>query len=730
MGLSILPSGLGRRSQALMRVALSHYVTNGMSAAFGMLLISGTVNLFCGAFAAAAAAVGVVVVIPPDQPAPRRGKFLHLLPAAVIGPPLFFAVQRLHGEPFLLGFVLIPATFLAFLGAAWGNRGLPISMSVMFAMIFSMAVPGQADTMTAFINSLYFLVGSSLYLVYGTVANLLLNRRYRAQILADTLLLLAALMRTQAQQFTRRPPDDAAPTPTIGLFLRQLAALADQFQTARNILLETPDSAYRQRLAGMLVQAIELRDHLLACELDLDRMIDQPVHAPALQCSRDILERLAEQIESLADSLLLGRRPPSFTSHREQLAQLQWPEDASAAPAASPFALTRGLAVRVGHIHDEIGRLLALARGEAEPDLAAVRTAWQMFVSPTTWSWLPFTEMFRRDAPSLRHAIRATLAISVAYPIAHALPWGTHDYWVLLTITVVLRGSFAQTVERRNNRVLGTIAGCLLADALLFAHAPHLVLLLTVTLAQGIAHGFATRRYLVTAVAATVLGLVQAHMLSVDSNPIFALIERLADTVLGVAIAWAFSYVLPSWERTLIPSLIRRSLASQAYHARIALGLGQLQAVDNEPEIQWRLARREVYDSLSALVRATQQSLAEPRAVRPPLAPLGRMLAHSYQLLAQLQAVKTMLLLRRGRLDLAQIRPPLAQAAEVIEATLAGRASPSTDGTPDPPPDLQDLPDPFDHDLGPWVLRRLNLAQCIARRLREDAELAQAEQTR
>jgi len=273
-----------------------------------------------------------------------------------------------------------------------------------------------------------------------------------------------------------------------------------------------------------------------------------------------------------------------------------------------------------------------------------------------------------------------------------------------------------------------------LAGGLLSAHASPWALLLTVTLAQAVAHAFVVRRYLVTAVAATVQGLVQAHLLSAGTSPAFDVVERLADTLIGVAIAWAFSYVLPSWERHQIPALVARTLAAQARHARIALGLGQLQAVDNEPELEWRLARREAYDSLSALVQATQRSLAEPRAVRPPLEPLGRLLAHSYQLLAQLTTVKTMLLLRRGRLNPEQLQAPLQQAAQAISATLsispasaAASLAPHA-AAPDTEPRINAtpaaLPDPFQEDLSPWVLRRLDLATGIAVQLREDAAQA------
>ena len=721
-----LRKDFAQRAPALVRVALSYYVTNGLSVALGLFLISGCVHLFLGPFASAAASIGVIAVSPPDQPAPRRGKFLQLLPAAVIALPLFFGVQVLHADPLRLGLLIVPASFFAFLGAAWGKRGIPISVAAMLAIVLSMATPADADGTTALTNSLYFALGAASYLFYATLANLALNARYRVQMLADTMLSIAALMRTQALQFRPLAERSDQPGSPVGRLLSLQAALADQLQSARDLVLESPRTPRRQRLAGMLLRVLEMRDHLLACELDLDLLIATPGRTLVLDALRETLEVLADEIEHLADCLLTGRIPAIFASHRPRLESLKWDTAEGRAPDdASPSVaiLARGLADRVGHIDDEALRMIALARGDAKPDLAAVRASWQMFTSPTAWSLLPFKTLWRWDAPPLRHAIRAALAIASAYALSLAMPWGTHDYWILLTIVVVLRGSLAQTLERRNSRVAGALLGSLLAGALLALKLPALALLLIVTLAQGTAHAFAIKRYLVTAVAATILALIQAHLLNAGASTTFDAVERIADTLIGVAVAWAFSYVLPSWERTQIPALVKRTLEAHARHARLSLGLSQLEAADDEPELEWRLARREAYDSLSALVQATQRSLSEPRAARPPLEPLEHLLAHSYQLLAQLTAVKTMLLLRRGRLRADQLASPLQHTAETIAHTLTGDAEAATMPTTqtDASMDLTELSDPFEHDLSPWLLRRLRLASELATRLRGDA---------
>ena len=377
----------------ILRVVVSPYMLSGISAAVGLLVVAETARLFLGPFAAATATIGVIACVPPDQPSPRRRKFRQLLPAAFICVPLFFAVRWVADDPVWLGLLIVPASFVAFLGAAWGKRGIPLSVSAMLAMIFAMAVPEHEAGVTALTTTSYFAFGLGAYMLFATASNALLNPRYRVQMLADTLLAVAALMRTQARQFAPTVPDDERPAHPIGQLIRQQAALADQMQAARDILLESPRTRRRQRLAGMLLGVLDMRDHLLACELDVETLVAHPVHAPVLTALRQMLRQLARDIEQVADCLLTGRKPTTRPSQRPQLATLEWATD-DAQPTEpgrpSPAMLARGVAERVGHIDDETLRLIALARGDAAPNLALVRQSWQMFVSPTEWSVPPF----------------------------------------------------------------------------------------------------------------------------------------------------------------------------------------------------------------------------------------------------------------------------------------------------------------------------------------------------
>ena len=136
------PLKFSPRTRAFLRVLLSHYITNGITACLGLLVISLIVENWLGAYAASLATVGVIAVTPPDVAAPRRGKLRTMMLPFITGVPVFYIVQLLNGRHLELGIFLTFFSFLAFLAMAWGKRGIPVAMGMMFTAIFSIASPG------------------------------------------------------------------------------------------------------------------------------------------------------------------------------------------------------------------------------------------------------------------------------------------------------------------------------------------------------------------------------------------------------------------------------------------------------------------------------------------------------------------------------------------------------------------------------------------------------------
>jgi Fusaric acid resistance protein-like/FUSC-like inner membrane protein yccS len=584
------------------------------------------VYLIAGEAVAASASVGMLTLSIGDQTAPARGKLRQIAPLLWLAAPMTLAVQLAHLAPqytaFLIGALVCTGGFIGMLGTAWGVRGAPLGFALVLAIVFAMSTPPPPDGRSALIHVAWFEFGALLYSAYAVLSARVLNTRFRTQALAEAMAELSVMLR---QQGARLAATGDRRESQLRALLAEQAVLADKLQVARDLVLDAPRSVRQMHLAAMLIALIRLREQALAVELELDMQATRAAAMPSLaevRALETLWHELAEGLDRVCWSLFSGA-PWQRSTFEPRLSV-----------ARVPAPLQGACAAMISEMR-EIAQW-ADARSPAPPaELSARARDWPRFRTSMRWPIAPLKRALTGRSPVLRYAARVALALGVGYWVALNLPWAAHPHWILLTIAVVMRTNIAQTLERRNARLLGTVFGCVLVTALLSLHPSVPMQLALLALGAGVAHGFAQVRYLVAATAATVLALIQGHLLQTAGE--FALFERLADTLIGTFIAWGFSYVLPAWERRQLPALLTRLKNAQRQHAQVALGNVELASANAD----WRLARREVLDCLAAIATAAQRASAEPRGVRPPLDLLERAQLRSYRLLAQLGGVRT-----------------------------------------------------------------------------------------
>ena len=431
------------------------------------------------------------------------------------------------------------------------------------------------------------------------------------------------------------------------------AALAERLQAARDLLFAAPDSPAARRQTAILLRTIDLRDVLLASRLDVEALGDAAPAKAAREQTASGLRRIAAALDGSEQALREG----SGVARSIDGVVVDFAADAP-----------RAIVERMRHLADDVAQIEALVRGgdEALP-LGAEQL--RRFVAPEGWPLRALRPHLSLRSPVLRHALRVGLALGSAYFIGRALPWASHPHWLVLSVAVVLRGNLQQTLSRRDARVFGTMLGCVIV--LVLARVPSPVALSVVFLfAAGMAHSFVTVRYVLTASAATVMALLQSHL--VDPASGFAVAERLADTLLGALLAWGFSYVLPSWERRTLPEAIRRALLALQQYARHTL------TASAELAVEQRLARRRAYDALGAVAAALQRSGAEPKRVQLPVREVLGLLDQAHRLMAHLSMLRLMLA-RRSEPPAEPLGSALAAVDAALAASLAMRGEPATE---------------------------------------------------
>lgn len=208
------------------------------------------------------------------------------------------------------------------------------------------------------------------------------------------------------------------------------------------------------------------------------------------------------------------------------------------------------------------------------------------------------------SAASWRYGLRLALCIGLAQTLVSITPV-PRSYWVALTITFVLKPDFGSVFSRALLRALGTVAGLVVAAAVLsqvprgWWDVPVLFLL------APLIPALTPRGYGYQTAAITPVILLLSDVLNRQGTAL--LLPRLVDSLMGCAIALIAGYLLwpESWH-TRVGDRLADAVEDTARYVEGAFGPN---AVD--PPARARMRRR-LYRNLSAIRTEFQRALTEP----------------------------------------------------------------------------------------------------------------------
>lgn len=687
-------------------LALPGYVVNGLSVGLGIGALQLLLPLALGTTGAQLAIGGAICASLSDVPntVPRTWRRVALSVALATFACTVVSLLRWH--PVTLGLGIGAVGFTGLMAMAWGVRAGTVSFSPILSVIFTLAVPEQAAlAMPPWRLPVLTAIGGLGFMAWSLGVGTLLQPAYRRSALRGALVAAAGLLRSRAGVlggWGRSQEDEAAQAGSLLGWIRGEALLGERLQAARDLIFAAPDTPAVRRDSAILLRVIDLRDGLVASRLDLDLLGRDDAGRWVLARVAEGLEEIGRRLDDVVETLRTGQPAPGLADRDGALSQALALSQAPLAADDERRRLLPAVAGRLQRLADDVHRMGRLLQGD-EPQLPLTRAELQQFVAADSWPLRALRPQMHATAPVLRHAVRTGLALSAAYFIGRHLPWASHPHWLVLSVAVVLRGNLEQTLTRRNARVGGTVLGCLLVLGLSRIHAP-VVLDVVFLLAIGTAHSFVLRRYWLAAAAATVMALLQAHLVHPEGG--FAVYERMADTFLGALLAWAFSYVLPSWERTHLPAALRRLLADLRDYAAHAL------AGPAGSAIPQRLARRRAYDSLTAVAASLERTRVEPTDVRIPTREVAGLVDHAQRLLAHLSVVRLMLTGQRIPADDPQAVAALGETRSMVRDCLDLDApAPERPPMPVTHEGMALPPSAPTADLRPWLLRRLQVLE-------------------
>src|SRR5471030_2438804 len=645
------------------------HIENGLTVAIGVGLTGVTIGWALGFPAAIAAASGAVCVSISDRTDPLRQK-TWIMGFAFLSTVFFTrlsAFSRFSTPAFIIATAFVG--LWAGLISVYGKWVLSLAMTGVLAFVFAMGqkFAGPSDAADHLMLTVCGVMG---YTVYAVVVAWLFDDRGRRLLLAEAMHAFAAYLRAKAALYN---PDVEGPGAFRAL-IDAHAALADRLQAARDSLFARRSHRMQRKRIDTLIALLDAFETVLSSDADLEALRGAPQRELMWRLN-GFVTQMAEEVERLTLALRSRHGHTNPLRHAEEARQLQ--EALAEARAAAPDD-------PVMHAFTATANKLALA----DSYVAALATALDDATPPTSLAASLDLDLFRQDgprgigvllnqfrwrAPALRYAIRLSLAMTAGLGLTLVFPRFAHANWILLTIALIMRANYSVTRQRRWDRVTGTLIGCALAVTFINT-LPAPVLLLFIVLAVGTSHAYGLVAYRITAVGASISSLLLLHFVDPLLHPQF--FERIVDTLIGAGLSWAFSYLLPHWERDDLPHTVRGLLAADAAFADAALhraAIGQ----------RYRLARKKALDAVAQLSGAIRRLADEPNTNRRVLAALTELLGANYLLASDLASMPVLVKLRSP--DLRQSAADEIEAARLRVLVLLSPDAPAGQTTAPPP---------------------------------------------
>ena len=688
----------------------SHYFHLGLRFGAGLVGVIALAMWLTDLHIAMSIGIGALCTALMDMPSPLRHKFNEMLASVLLCTAVTLLISLCGPYYWLLMPMLVAVSFFASMMVVYGKKSMPLQLATLFIM--TMSTEHTLTPQQSFVHAGLFMLGASAYLAYAMGISYVLRHRIKQQVLAEALFELAAYIDIKADFYDTR----YNLTEQFNKLVRHQALLADRQQASRDLILRAHNNRKDAVVVQIHVCMLDLYEQILATHTDYAALRTHLLDSPALRTLHDLAYKAARDIESVAYAVTRKRASypevdytPELMALEQQIAGLQDDLDAGK-PRREAVTVLRAQRNKITAIIRMIGELHVSSQKVYEDTPFWRDMDMQPFLSQQKYELQLMVSHFRMDSPIFRFALRVSMAIAAGLAIGAMLPYKAHSYWIVLTIVIILKPSFSMTKQRRSDRIVGTIIGCVIT-AVVLKFTPHPAAILAVLVLACIATPtFIYLRYRYAAIAVSVMILLWMYLVAPSSNLIS---ERLVDTFVGAAIATAFSFVLANWEYQSLPHLVKLVLSVNLSYMEASFEL--LQGKYRNDFI-YRIQRKRLMETLAALSAALVRMLDEPESKQRAAEDINLFIVQNYLLVAHVAALRA--ILRRHVRDIPSdaVNAMLDTSQASVCRTLSVALSRHTGSTPPAAPLRREpVTEPEVAWSGwPLVQRRIRLLQADA----------------
>ena len=282
----------------------------------------------------------------------------------------------------------------------WGRWAIALGMQALIPVVFVLGFPRETYAV-AFKIEVLFAVGGLAYIAFAVLATVVTDASARRLVASETIRELSMYLNAVAAVFDPETEFEQA----YGSAIRQQAALSEQLQSARALLLDhVRPRRESRRLAATIGILLDAFDALVAAQSDVTRVRGASPSTPLLGHIGEALRVGALDLKHLSLEILTTDRPSLPPDHRAAIDALQREAEQQDKRDASDPAARAALTAATGrlvHALSYIRRLEKALSDDQTAEAAIGGVDLKAFLPKRSYSWSALAAAFHHRLASL-----------------------------------------------------------------------------------------------------------------------------------------------------------------------------------------------------------------------------------------------------------------------------------------------------------------------------------------
>lgn len=590
----------------------SYYVAEGIRITLGIMIPIIAFSMIGNIRAGITTALGVLCTSLCDGPGPLN----HRKNAMLISIGIITSITLLTGFSvhfhWLLALELLIFSFLFSMIGIYGARATSIGIGGLVIMILH--IDDHNTSTMILLNSIYVFIGGVWYFFFSLGISRLQPYKLAQQVIGDTILSTAKYMHYKALMYDRNVGYDENYLHLIDcqidLHTKQNLVREVLFKT-RSIVRESTHKG--RTLLAIFTDTVDLFEQIMASHINY-KSLHEIVEEDILQSFKQTIDVIASELESIGVAMQSGNKSVANDTTKMAISDLQ--EHFNNYRSRFLNDVNRETLLSLEQVIESIksiyNRIQIMHRYTSyNPEFNAAideDVNRDKFITSTEITLETFLSNLNFNSNIFRYSLRVCLTMLAGYLMLSFLPFG-HNYWILLTILVILKPAYSLTKKRNIQRLLGTFIGIVAGAIVLFFIKNEYLLIAIMVFAMVGAYSLMRINYLPFVALMTVYLLISFYLMKTDDfNRL--MIDRLIDTAIGSILAFIATRVIPpKWEKEQMGSLIKSCLRANAFYFKYVTESFKNDLME---VVYYKLLRKEAYVALANLSDAFQRMLSEP----------------------------------------------------------------------------------------------------------------------